>query len=36
VATLDELKQKTGVKERDVLNLPTVRRFKVNVRFQLT
>ena len=34
--TLDELKQKTGVKEHDVLNLPTVRRFKVNVRFQLT
>jgi DNA-binding Lrp family transcriptional regulator len=34
--TLDELKQKTGVKEQDVLNLPTVRRFKVNVCFQLT
>jgi DNA-binding Lrp family transcriptional regulator len=33
---IDELKQKTGVKEQDVLNLPTVRRFKVNVRFQLT
>ena len=33
---LDELKQKTGVKEQDVLDLPTIRRFKVNVRFQLT
>ena len=33
---LDELKQKTGVKEHDVLDLPTIRRFKVNVRFQLT
>jgi DNA-binding Lrp family transcriptional regulator len=33
---LDELKQKTGVKDHDVLDLPTIRRFKVNVRFQLT
>ena len=33
---LDEIKQKTGVMEHDLLDLPTVQRFKVNVRFQLT
>lgn len=32
---LDEIKQKTSVKEHDVLDLPTVNRFKINVRFQL-
>jgi len=35
-ATLDEIKQKTGIDEQDVLDLPTVRRFKVNLHFQLT
>lgn len=34
--TLEEIKQKTGVKEHDILDLPTVQRFKINVRFQLT
>jgi len=33
--TLDEIKRKTGVQERDILDLPTVRRFKINMRFQL-
>jgi DNA-binding Lrp family transcriptional regulator len=33
---LGEIKQKTGVKENDVLELPTVNRFKINVNFQLT
>lgn len=32
---LDEIKQKTGMKDLDVLDLPTVRRFKINVHFQL-
>jgi DNA-binding Lrp family transcriptional regulator len=34
--TLDEIKKKTGAREHDILDLPTVQRFKVNVRFQLT
>jgi siroheme decarboxylase len=33
---LDEIKQKTGMKNLDVLDLPTIRRFKINVHFQLT
>jgi DNA-binding Lrp family transcriptional regulator len=33
---LDEIKQKTGMKDLDVLDLPTIRRYKVNVHFQLT
>jgi DNA-binding Lrp family transcriptional regulator len=33
---LDEIKQKTGMKDLDVLDLPTIRRFKINVHFQLT
>ncbi len=33
---LDEIKRKTGVEEQDMLSLPTVRRFKINVCFQLT
>ncbi len=33
---LSEIKQKTGVKEHDILDLPTVNRFKINLRFQLT
>jgi len=32
---LDEIKQRTGVKDNDVLDLPTINRFKINVRFQL-
>ena len=31
----DEIKQKTGINDHDVLELPTVNRFKINVRFQL-
>ncbi len=34
--TLDEIKQKTGIKDSDVLDLPTINRFKINVHFQLT
>ena len=34
--TLDEIKQKTGVGEHDTFDLPTVQRFKINMRFQLT
>ena len=33
---LGEIKQKTGMKDNDVLDLPTIRRFKINVHFQLT
>ena len=33
---LDEIKQKTDMKNLDVLDLPTIRRFKINVHFQLT
>lgn len=33
---LDEIKQKTGIQNLDVLDLPTVRRFKINVHFQMT
>jgi DNA-binding Lrp family transcriptional regulator len=32
---LSEIKQKTGVGEQDILDLPTIRRFKINVHFQL-
>jgi DNA-binding Lrp family transcriptional regulator len=32
---LDDIKLKTRVKDHDVLDLPTVRRFKINVHFQL-
>jgi DNA-binding Lrp family transcriptional regulator len=35
-SVLDEIKQKTCTKDHDILNLPTVRRFKINVHFQLT
>ena len=33
---LDEIKQKTDTKDPDVLDLPTIRRFKINLHFQLT
>jgi DNA-binding Lrp family transcriptional regulator len=33
---LTEIIQKTGCDKNKILNLPTVKRFKVNVRFQLT
>lgn len=33
---LDDIKRKTDVNEQNILNLPTVHRFKINVRFQLT
>ncbi len=33
--TLNDIKQKTRVKENDILDLPTIHRFKINVRFQL-
>jgi DNA-binding Lrp family transcriptional regulator len=33
---LSEIKQKTGIKEHAVLELPTVNRFKIKVNFQLT
>ena len=33
---LSDIKQKTGVKEPDVIGLPTVNRFKINMHFQLT
>jgi DNA-binding Lrp family transcriptional regulator len=32
---LDEIKQKTGMKDQDILDLPTLRRFKINVHFKL-
>lgn len=32
---LKEIERKTSIKQRDVLNLPTIRRFKIDVRFQL-
>lgn len=34
--TLEEIKQKIGVQDLDVLDLPTVQKFKINVHFQLT
>jgi DNA-binding Lrp family transcriptional regulator len=34
--TLEEILQKTGLNQNDVLNLPTSQRFKINVNFQLT
>jgi len=33
---LNEIKQKTGIKDNELLELPTIRRFKINVHFQLT
>ncbi len=33
---LEEIKQKTGIEQDDILNLPTTNRFKINVRLQLT
>ena len=32
---LEEIKQKTGIKNDAILDLPTTNRFKINVRFQL-
>lgn len=32
---LEEITQKTGITQDDILNLPTKQRFKINVRFQL-
>ncbi len=32
---LDEIKQKISIKEHDMLDLPTINRFKINVHFQL-
>ena len=32
---LSEIRQKIGVKEHEILDLPTVNRFKINLRFQL-
>jgi len=34
--TLNEILNKTGLNQADVLNLPTTQRFKINVNFQLT
>lgn len=34
--SLEEIKQKLRVKEHDILDLPTINRFKINVHFQLT
>ncbi len=34
--TLNEIIQKTGLNQTDVLSLPTTQRFKINVNFQLT
>ncbi|MCL2173197.1 MAG: AsnC family transcriptional regulator [Candidatus Bathyarchaeota archaeon] len=33
--TLNEILQKTGVNQNDVLNLHTIQRFKINVNFKL-
>lgn len=33
---LREIAQRTGIQETDVLDLPTIRRFKIDVRFQFT
>lgn len=33
---LSEIKEKTGVNEHDVIDLPTIRRFKINVHFQVS
>jgi len=33
---LEEIKQKTDTEDHDMLDLPTIRRFKINVHFQLT
>lgn len=32
--TIEEIKRRTRIPENDVLDLPTSRRFKINVRFQ--
>ncbi|MDN7023797.1 Lrp/AsnC family transcriptional regulator [Methanoculleus sp. FWC-SCC1] len=34
-ATLDEIRRRTGIPTGDVLDLPVVRRFKIDVRFWL-
>ncbi|MDR2203887.1 MAG: AsnC family transcriptional regulator [Nitrososphaerota archaeon] len=34
--TLNEILQKTGLNQNDILNLPTKQRFKINVNFRLT
>jgi|YelNatPaOPRAMG01_1025707.scaffolds.fasta_scaffold11772_9 DNA-binding Lrp family transcriptional regulator len=34
-ALLNEITEKTGVAQDDILNLPTLQRFKIDVRFQL-
>lgn len=33
---MEEIKRKTGIPDTDVLDLPTSRRFKIDVRFQFT
>lgn len=33
---LNEIKQRTGMKDHNILDLPTIRRFKINVHFQIT
>jgi DNA-binding Lrp family transcriptional regulator len=33
--TINEILQKTGLHQQDILNLPTVQRFKINVNFRL-
>ena len=33
---LEEIRRRTGIAENDVLNLPSIRTFKVDVSFQLT
>lgn len=34
--TIEEIKRRTGIPDTDVLDLPTSRRFKIDVRFQFT
>lgn len=34
--TLNEIIQKAGLNQNDILSLPTAQRFKINVNFQLT
>jgi DNA-binding Lrp family transcriptional regulator len=36
IHTLNEILQKIGLSQNDALNLPTVKRFKINVNFNLT
>jgi DNA-binding Lrp family transcriptional regulator len=33
---LREIAQRTGIKETNILNLPTIRRFKIDVRFKFS